>query len=191
MLYTKENIIKKSFRYRGRSYPPFSRMKLVLFSALTLLCQDAGLALPPLSDATLAALLGRWGGLAQEEALQVTASGLGDERRLVHVAARCFPSLQSTSQAKAALKRGALLLNGEVREGCRHVADGDVLSLTPPPTTPLAGDALGARVRFTRHLLESGMRVLYEDDELAVVHKPAGVHTKKNTNPKYGALAAG
>jgi 23S rRNA-/tRNA-specific pseudouridylate synthase len=40
----------------------------------------------------------------------------------------------------------------------------------------------------TAHLLSQGLRTIYEDDDLAVVFKPAGVHTKRNTVAKYGAF---
>ena len=142
---------------------------------------------------TIATLLGRWGSGPEREvvrfdAAEASAGPLGDERRLVHVAARGFAALGSKSQATAALKRRDLLLNGETVEGCRRVSDGDLIELNLPQPKRLAGDALDARVRFVRHLLEQGLSVLYEDEALAVVRKPAGVHTKRNTNPKYGAL---
>jgi len=111
------------------------------------------------------------------------------DHRLMHVSARCFPSaLGSRSQASAAIKRGDLVLNGEAAEGCRLVRSGDVLSLTVRPPRLPQGRALAARVRFVQHSLEQGLRAVYEDDEMAVVYKPAGVHTKHETNPKYGAF---
>jgi 23S rRNA-/tRNA-specific pseudouridylate synthase len=146
-------------------------------------------------EATLAGLLQRWRSAPQRERLQfafstadASAGPLGEERRLVQVAAKSFSALGSKSQATAALKRRDLLLNGESVEGCRRVSDGDVLELSLSASKPLVGDMLDARVRFVRHLFEQGLRVMYEDDAIAIVHKPAGVHTKHNTNPKYGAL---
>lgn len=111
------------------------------------------------------------------------------ERRLTHVAAAVFEDLSSASQAKNALKRGDLLLNGEAQaEGCRRVEEGDTLSLQLSPPPPLSGKKLDSRCRFASHLVEQGMRALYEDDDLAVVFKPAGIHTKSRQNPKFLAL---
>jgi len=130
-------------------------------------------------DAAIAALLLRWNVAPKSESLELvfstvdaSAGPLGDERRLIHVAAKSFSALGSKSQATNALKRRDLLLNGEAVEGCRRVVDGDVIALSLPPPKPLEGDALEARVRFVRHMLEQGLRVLYEDDALAIVHKP-------------------
>lgn len=155
---------------------------------------DALSAVVP-DEATLAGLLQRWSAGAQRETLQfafstrdAAAGPLGEERRLVQVAAQSFSALGSKSQARAALKRGDLLLNGESVEGCRQLNDGDVLELSLQLSKPLVGDGLDARVRFVRHLLEQGLRVLHEDDAIAIVHKPAGVHTKHETNRKYGAF---
>ena len=52
--------------------------------------------------------------------------------RLTRVAANRFAVLGSKSQAENALKRSALLVNGEVVEKARRVKAGDELTLQPP-----------------------------------------------------------
>ena len=110
-----------------------------------------------------------------------------NEERLVRYAPLCFPhQLPTKNRAKKAIKSGRLQLNDVERvEGCRIVQKNDVLTLQTEAATKLSDEDLEKRMNFVGHLVSSGLSVQYEDDHLAAVFKPAGVHTKKNTNFSY------
>ena len=97
--------------------------------------------------------------------------------------------LVTTNAANLACRAGRLLCNGEKSSGARIVKTGDVLTLARPPERRTAvpdDDAkrdawISKRERLlaalrdeTRHA--PPLQVLYEDDAMAVVLKPAGVH---------------
>ena len=109
-------------------------------------------------------------------------------QRIVKIAAAAFPALGSKNQAAAAVKRGALLLNGGSFETSRIARAGDELQLQLTPPKVLAGEALAARCRFVDHLLTQGLRAVHEDDDVAVCFKPPGVHTKRGQNRKFAAF---
>ena len=94
-----------------------------------------------------------------------------------------FPTLSSRTQANNAAQRGQLLLNGVQVHGATRVRSGDLLSLqnTLPPPLSLSEERRMARFfdALTAAKPERGGRLeaLYEDDVLAVVFKPPGVHT--------------
>ena len=108
--------------------------------------------------------------------------------RLTKRAADAFPALGSKSQAELAAKAGLLLLNGEAVETTRRVRAGDVLRLEPRAVAPPSHGRLRSRARFVAHLRTAGLRTAFEDDSMAVVVKPPGVHTKTGSNPKFLAL---
>ena len=110
-----------------------------------------------------------------------------NEERLVRYAPLCFPhQLPTKNRSAKALKSGRLQLNDVKRvEGCRIVQKNDVLTLQTEAATKLSDEDLEKRMNFVGHLVSSGLSVHYEDDHLAAVFKPAGVHTKKNTNFSY------
>lgn len=87
-----------------------------------------------------------------------------------------------------AIKKGSITLNGEFVETSRRVSLGDVLSLQLPPVAAPSPSRLSALSRFVEHLRSQGLRTPYEDDDLAVVYKPPGIHSKAGTNRKYAAL---
>ena len=97
-------------------------------------------------------------------------------QRIVKIAAAAFPALGSKNQAAAAVKRGALLLNGGSFETSRIARAGDELQLQLPPPKPLAGEALAARCRFVDHLLTQGLRAVHEDDDVAVCFAAGRAH---------------
>ena len=90
----------------------------------------------------------------------VTEEGL----RLDAWAARNLEAIPSKAFAKRALKKGALLLNGEIAESSRFVRVGDVVELVGTGRRPAA-------------IYEREIGVVYEDDHLAVVNKPPGLST--------------
>lgn len=110
--------------------------------------------------------------------------------RLVRYASLSFPhQLPTKNRAAKALKSGRLKLNDiEKVEGCRVVQKGDILTLQIEAPTELSDDDVAKRMNFLGHLNNSGLSVCYEDDHLAAVFKPAGVHTKKNTVHRYLAF---
>ena len=103
-----------------------------------------------------------------------------DGERVTSVVGRAFESLGSKSQARAAMKRGALLVNDVSVETSRRVRAGDVLALQQAATPPPSAAKLRSVSRFVAHLRTQGLRTPYEDDQLAVVFKPPGIHTKVN-----------
>lgn len=112
----------------------------------------------------------------------------GKEEGGVHLSRYCgdgtvFPSLGSRTQAKNAAHRGELLLNGAEARGHTRVKAGDLLTLPTPPPPPLVPHEV---LRVERLFLEltaeakpQGVRLetLYEDDDMAVVLKPPGIHS--------------
>ncbi len=87
--------------------------------------------------------------------------------RLDQYASTVFPRLPSRASARKAAHRGEVLLNGEPAESSRWITAGDVLELLEgqPPTPRQHGLAVA---------------VAYEDDLLAVVDKPPGIHVSGN-----------
>lgn len=108
--------------------------------------------------------------------------------RLTKLAASAFSPLGSKSQAEAAVKRAQVLLNGENVEKSRRVNAGDCLTYEPPAAARPSEETLRARAKFVEHLQLQGLRAVHEDDDVAVVYKPAGIHTKSRTNARYAAL---
>ena len=130
----------------------------------------------------------RWHSDVVPPLLQYTVTEEEAGERLTRIAGKRFALLGSKSQAENAVKRCALLINGEVVEKSRKVKAGDELSLQPPAVAAPDTKRLESRARFVEHLRSQGLRVLYEDGAAAVVFKPAGIHTKAGTNPKFAAL---
>lgn len=88
-----------------------------------------------------------------------------------------LPVLPSRSAVRKAIKRGEVLLNGEIAESSRFLVAGD--------TVKLMEDS-----RSTAKVYPSDLEVLFEDDHIAVVYKPAGLRvngsqwrTLENTLP--------
>ena len=87
--------------------------------------------------------------------------------RLDRYAAGVFDRLPSTASARKAAHRGEVLVNGEPAESSRWICPGDVLEL-------LDGQPPGPRL----HTL--ALDVSFEDDHLALVDKPPGIHVSGN-----------
>ena len=148
---------------------------------------DADEALPLHDEGIVRAML-RWHTTSPPPPIEITVNEREGGLRITHVAGKRFSILGSKSQAELAVKRGQLQLNGEVPAKSRIVQAGDVLSLSPSASSMPSSKQLALRARFVSHLYQSGLRAVYEDDDLAVVYKPAGVHTKSKSNVKYAAL---
>ena len=100
--------------------------------------------------------------------------------RIGRYAGGAFASLGSTSQGVKAAKASRLLLNGIAVPMTARVRAGDEVSLLPLTATSHSHEADDERaLHFAEGLLSTGaLGVLYEDECMAIVDKPAGVHTK-------------
>jgi 23S rRNA pseudouridine1911/1915/1917 synthase len=130
----------------------------------------------------------RWHTGVLPPALEHTVSEAEAGERLTRIAGQRFAQLGTKSQAENAVKRGALLVNNEEVEKARKVKLGDTLTFQPPTAAVPDSKRLESRARFVEHLRLQGLRAVYEDDHLAVVFKPPGIHTKAGTNVKFAAL---
>ena len=68
------------------------------------------------------------------------------------------------------------------------MAPGDELTLTVRPLPRPPQQKVSSTARFIVHLLQQGLSVPFEDEHVAVVFKPPGIHTKRKSNPKFAAL---
>ena len=116
-------------------------------------------------------------------------------------------TLVSRTSANNAAQRGLLLINGGEAHGAARTRSGDVLTLHAPPSPPLSAPEVRRLENFFEELTsftENGQRgagggrdgrleVLYEDDDLAVVFKPPGVHSTAwaGSRKRWGALTLG
>jgi len=89
------------------------------------------------------------------------------EERIDAYAVRVFDVLTSRNQAKKAIKAGELTRNGQPCRSAWFVAEGEefVLTLSRAPRLPA---------------LKMDLEVVYSDEWLAVVRKPAGIHVRGN-----------
>ena len=129
---------------------------------------------PEHHDPAIVLAMLRWHSEEVPPPLKYTITEEEAGERLTRVAGNRFALLGSKSQAENAVKRSALLVNGEVVEKSRRVKAGDEISLQPLAVTAPDSKRLESRARFVEHLRSQGLRVLYEDDAAAVVFKPAG-----------------
>jgi 23S rRNA-/tRNA-specific pseudouridylate synthase len=133
------------------------------------------------------------GDVRQEVTIQPEALPDDDrECRLSHFAVHVFPdSLQTRNAANLACRSGKLLLNHTKVSGATRVRAGDILThvndksdrRTQVPADPGRAERFcNARLRLVRTFSDEGLshsplRVLYEDNWMAIVCKPAGIHT--------------
>ena len=147
--------------------------------------------LPP-HDTAIVQALQRWQQVPQQTTThRHTVSAAEDGLRLTKVPASAFAALGSKSQARLQ-SSAARSLNGALVEKSRRVKADDELSFEPRmPATLTTPESLASRARFVAHLKLQGLRAVYEDEDVAVVYKPPGIHTKSFTNAKYAALEDG
>lgn len=101
---------------------------------------------------------------AEPDVYEIEGFPVGE--RLDKVLATLIPSV-SRARLQKWIEAGAVLVNGETASGVRmKVADGDELVVTPQPAP-----------EDTAYVAEDGIafEVLYEDDDIIVVNKPAGL----------------
>lgn len=87
--------------------------------------------------------------------------------RLQEYAVAIFPSLPTKSSLKKALKKELILLNGQPAKTSDWIKEGQKIELLESREKP--------QKLFTKKL-----QVIFEDDYLAVIHKPAGIPTSGN-----------
>jgi tRNA pseudouridine65 synthase/23S rRNA pseudouridine1911/1915/1917 synthase len=75
---------------------------------------------------------------------------------------KIFPEIPSRSFARKAIKREQITVNGEKVNSSKYVCTGDVISCAVDDRAP-------------NKVFELELEVLYEDDHMAVVNKPAGM----------------
>lgn len=89
----------------------------------------------------------------------------------------------SKSRASEACKQGLVLSNGGKIYGTKKLQSGDLLEITFPANLQpqLSEKNLMRLVNYTNNLLSEAQNppahVLFEDDDLAVMYKPSGVHS--------------
>ena len=92
---------------------------------------------------------------------------LTEEIRLSDYACGIFPQLVSRKSVKKAIKKGGLRVNGEVKSTAYWVQAGDEIQLFEQALRPPRSLAID-------------LEVLLEDEDLAVIHKPAGIVVSGN-----------
>ncbi len=109
--------------------------------------------------------------------MQVTVSGEEDSTRLDRVLAQQIPNL-SRSRLKALILAGNVAVKGAaVRDPAYHVAKGDTITIDVPEAAPAepAGEAIA-------------LHIVYEDDDIIVIDKPAGLVVHPAAGHETGTL---
>ncbi|MBX2877296.1 MAG: RluA family pseudouridine synthase [Saprospiraceae bacterium] len=92
---------------------------------------------------------------------------LAEEARLSDYACGIFAQLVSRKSVKKAIKSGTLQVNGRMESTAYWVQEEDKIELFEPALSPPRS-------------LTLSLDVLWEDDDLAVIHKPAGIVVSGN-----------
>lgn len=87
--------------------------------------------------------------------------------RLQEYAGTVFEKLQSRSAVKKCIAKKCILINGHVAETSNWIKAGQLIELIAPDTTP-------------KKVFQLQLEVLFEDEEMAVINKPAGFPTNGN-----------
>lgn len=103
--------------------------------------------------------------MGKEHSITHTAKGCKPEERLSDYVVGKFSELPSRKSVKKALKKGLFRLNGKPTKSGDYVVDGDLILLKLEP----------------KPVFEFEIPVLFEDDFIAVVDKPAGMIVSGNT----------
>jgi 23S rRNA pseudouridine1911/1915/1917 synthase len=128
------------------------------------------------SDA-ITAQFAAWAGILRPSEFAVCSSV--HPQRIGKFSAFAFASLDSTSQAMRAVRAGRVLVDGTACDHAAWVREGDQVMLLPPDIDSSVSERDARAVTLATGLVASGqLSVPYEETELAVVHKPASLHTK-------------
>ena len=110
-----------------------------------------------------------------------------EKERIGPFTAAQFASFGSTNQAMKAVRSQRLLINGQACSHAAFVHPGDNVTLLPLPLEDGSGSSSWCRTEseharacaFASGLLKQGdLSIIVEEDEYAIVCKPAGIHTK-------------
>jgi len=99
----------------------------------------------------------------------ITVKDLKKEMPIHIYCAKAFPILGSKTAAKKAIAKGRLSWNGKSAQLNTQIKNGDKLVLQPAP-------------RKKTKKIEVDLKILFEDDHLMVIHKPAGIAVNGNRN---------
>jgi len=95
-----------------------------------------------------------------------------------------FPAVQTM------IRKRLVLLNGSKAKGNVRLSIGDIVEMPPPAAGPVDGGASGGAAslveRFGR--IGEGIKVLYEDEMLLAIDKPAGLPVQPGNRPELGSL---
>lgn len=92
---------------------------------------------------------------------------VNEKIRLQEYAVSIFPTLPTKSSLKKALKKELILLNGQPAKTSDWIAEGQKIEL-------LEDKNQAAKVYTLK------LAIIFEDDDLAIIHKPAGIPTSGN-----------
>lgn len=90
-----------------------------------------------------------------------------DRQRLQEYAVGIFRTLQSRKSVKNAIKKGLIYINAEVGYTGDWISGGETIELYQPNESK-------------KPLVDLKLDILYEDEHLAVIHKPAGILVSGN-----------
>lgn len=96
-----------------------------------------------------------------------TVPVLDGKVRLSDYAGGIFKTIPSRKGMKKAIDKGLVLLNGTPAKTGNFISEGDVLELLENPNQ-------------TRPTVEINLKVLFEDEHLAIIYKPAGIEVSGN-----------
>ncbi|GAA4313201.1 RluA family pseudouridine synthase [Pontixanthobacter gangjinensis] len=92
---------------------------------------------------------------------------ISKEIRLQEYAVSIFTTIQTRSSLKKAIKKGLLLIDGQKASTASWIKEGQKIQLLEPDIQD-------------KKIYRLDLEVLYEDEYLAVIHKPAGYPTSGN-----------
>ncbi len=99
---------------------------------------------------------------------KITVPELEIKRRLSDIAPELFKSAPSKKSVKKAVKSGRVFVNGKPGKTSDFISGGEIFELFEDPTPKI------------KPVIEYPIEVVYEDDYLAVVNKPAGILVSGN-----------
>jgi 23S rRNA pseudouridine1911/1915/1917 synthase len=93
---------------------------------------------------------------------------IGGRIRLSDVAAGTFKTILSRKGFKSAIKTGLVTLNGKIAITADYISGGEIIELFQNP------------LQNNKPSIELKLEVIFEDDHLAIVYKPAGIVVSGN-----------
>ncbi|WP_299100800.1 RluA family pseudouridine synthase [uncultured Winogradskyella sp.] len=88
--------------------------------------------------------------------------------RLQEYGVGIFDACPTKSALKKALKKNYILVNGKIATSATYINGGEIITLSTPEST------------HSHKRLHFNLKVLFEDEYLAVIHKPAGILVSGN-----------